>query len=206
MRKPRSDSPLAKLPEHVREQLIAWLVDENLSYAEARERLHLDCNVETSEAALGGFYQHFCRPYVLRRSAEAAERLQETTGELMQSWDEPSIALVKQTYFELLSAPHPDAKLVAVFAMQIADINRGKLERDKLEFNREKHADTHSAKMQDLALQREKFETDAAKKAMAFVAEIKSIAANKSLDSDARVEQVRLRLFGAAPTQEVTPS
>lgn len=48
----------------------------------------------------------------------------------------------------------------------------------------------------DLALAREKFEFDAAKKAMALAAEIKTVAADDSLNDDEKVRKVREALFG----------
>ena len=205
-RKPRSDSKLLNLPQHQQDALADWLLD-GMSYADARERLHMDFNVQSSEAALGGFYQHVCAPLRLRRASEAANALPELAGGLTTGWDVASVALVQRKYFELLAAPFADPKELAVFAMQIADINRGQLERAKLEFNKQKHAETTQIKTADLALQREKFEFDAAKKAIEHAAAIKTIATNRSLDSDARVEQVRLRLFGSAPqsSTEVSP-
>ena len=47
-----------------------------------------------------------------------------------------------------------------------------------------------------LRLAREKFEFDAAKKAMELAAEIKSVAADDSLDDDEKIAKVREALFG----------
>lgn len=51
-------------------------------------------------------------------------------------------------------------------------------------------------KDEELALAREKFEYDAAKKAMAFAAEIKTVSADDSLDDDEKIAKVRQALFG----------
>lgn len=51
-------------------------------------------------------------------------------------------------------------------------------------------------KKTDLALAREKFEFDAAKKAMELAAEIKTVSADDSLDEDDKIQKVREALFG----------
>ena len=203
MRKPRSDSVLANLQPQQRDALADQLLD-GLSYADAKEWLHMEYSLETSASAIAGFYQHFCTPLRLRRASEAANALPELSGGLMANWDEASVALVKQRYFELLAAPAADPKSLAVFAMQIGDINRGRLERDKLAFNRQKHEETQRLKEQDLALQREKFEFDAVKKAIEHAKEIKTIAGNRSLSSETQINLIRRRLFPQL-AEEVQP-
>ena len=49
---------------------------------------------------------------------------------------------------------------------------------------------------EQLKLAREKFEFDAAKKAMELASEIKSVAADDSLDDDEKIQKVREALFG----------
>ena len=51
-------------------------------------------------------------------------------------------------------------------------------------------------KDEELRLAREKFEFDAAKKAMELAAEIKGIAADDALDDDEKIQKVREALFG----------
>ena len=53
-----------------------------------------------------------------------------------------------------------------------------------------------ATKEDQLRLAREKFEFDAAKKAMELAAEIKSVAADDSLDDDEKIAKVREALFG----------
>jgi hypothetical protein len=54
-------------------------------------------------------------------------------------------------------------------------------------------------KAQAQTLERDKFEFDATRAALAKLPELKAIAANKSLSEDERLEQARLALFGSAP-------
>ena len=64
----------------------------------------------------------------------------------------------------------------------------------------EKALDLKSAaqatKDEQLRLAREKFEFDAAKRAMELAAEIKTVAADDSLDDDEKIQKVREALFG----------
>ncbi len=58
-----------------------------------------------------------------------------------------------------------------------------------------------------LALAREKFEFDAAAAVLDHLGEVRSIAAERGLRPHARIEKVRLRLFGAPPEPEpIAPS
>ena len=53
-----------------------------------------------------------------------------------------------------------------------------------------------ATKEEQLRLDREKFEYNAAKKAMEFAAEIKTVAADDGLDDDEKIQKVREALFG----------
>lgn len=53
-----------------------------------------------------------------------------------------------------------------------------------------------ATKEEQLRLEREKFEYNAAKKAMEFAAEIKTVAADDGLDDDEKIRKVREALFG----------
>lgn len=55
MRKPRSDSVLAKLPIPARVKLARWLLVENLSYEEVVRRCKAEFGVKTSETAVSGY-------------------------------------------------------------------------------------------------------------------------------------------------------
>ena len=53
-----------------------------------------------------------------------------------------------------------------------------------------------ATKEEQLRLEREKFEYNAAKKAMEFAAEIKTVTADDGLDDDEKIQMVRKALFG----------
>ena len=195
----RSDKKLARLPAAQQDQLIAWLLDERLSYRQAQERLLQECRVKVSHMTVYKFYLEVCLPLRLRRAAQAANRLPERAGVVMGTWDASSVALVKQRYFELLAAPAADPKELALFATQVVHADRMRSDREKMKLQRQQTATALWLKRRALALSKWKFQTRAADLALRFAREIKTIAANRALDADAKIEQVRQRLFGSAP-------
>lgn len=112
-RKPRSDAKLLTMPPHQQDTLAGWLLDEGMAYKTARERLRDDFNVETSEAALVEFWRAVCAPRRLRRSAAAASALPELSDALEVDWERPTMALIQQSVFEMLSQPGVDPQAVS---------------------------------------------------------------------------------------------
>ena len=186
------------MPLHQQDLLIEWLIEERLHPEQAKNRLWQDFGVKTSLTALGTFWQRYCQPRLLRRSHEAAMGFAEQAGGLGEHWAAPSKALIRQKFFDVMSAPFADPKQLMVFAEMIAALERGELEREKLEFQRAKQTQNNALKTQDLALQREKFEFDAVKQAIAHAAEIKTITGDRTLNSAEQSERVRRLLFPQA--------
>jgi len=119
--KPRSDSKLDSLNPELKEMLRGWLLDENLSYAAAKDRLLQDFNVRTSERALHKFYRSRC--FVLRSSeakafAEEAVRIAKDSS---QDYDEAIGALVKQRAFELAYARDGDLDALQIVTKILGD-------------------------------------------------------------------------------------
>ena len=199
MKEPGGDPKLAELPADQRDQLIEWMLDEGLTCRQAQEQLRAKYHVETNLTALYRFYLEECVPLRLRRAAAAANMLPTRASVVMANWDESNMALVKQRYFELLAAPAADPKELALFATQVVYAERARTQRDTLLFQREKAVADLRLKRQALALSKWKFQTRAADLALRFAKEIKTIAADRALDADAKIEQVRRRLFGRAP-------
>ncbi len=85
-----------------------------------------------------------------------------------------------------------DAVRLTQMAMQLAasQVAAAELEIKKRRLSQQQDA---------LALARDKFETDAAKAAVAHVARIRDIQADNSLDADAKILAVRGALFGEVP-------
>jgi hypothetical protein len=204
MRAVREDRRLGKLPAQQRACLVEWLLDEGLSYRRAQERLLAEFNVKVAHTSVYYFYLQHCVPLRLRRAAEAANALPDVTGGVMSAWTEGSIALVKQKYFELLAAPSPDPKELALFASQAVHVDRERMDREKLRFQRQQAAAALRLKRRALELSKWKFQTRVADLALKFAKEIKSIAADRSLDAGAKIREVRQRLFGSAPQAATT--
>lgn len=200
--KPRGDSVLKTLPEDTQSQIIDLLKAKGASYRKVRAQLAAEWDIDTNETSLRDFYSWW---HMRQRFASAAARgkqLQEMLASSDPSMSPEKIEAAGQAVFLNEAIETGDTKaFVSVSRLRLA---KQAFEAEKSAFRlkyQQKDREIEQRERQ-IILEREKFETDAAKKAMAFVAEIKTIAANKSLDSDARIEQVRLRLFGAAPTME----
>ena len=85
-----------------------------------------------------------------------------------------------------------DDKGAALYANAAAKFKEATLKSNELAL-RERAQET---KDEQLKLAREKFEFDAAKKAMELAAEIKDVAGDDSLDDDEKIQKVREALFG----------
>ena len=119
--KPRSDSTLDSLSPEQKKMLREWLVEENLSYKEARDRLHEDFNVRTSVGALSRFYATQC--FALRSSEAkdfAEQVLKDLTADGTQ-FDQATIALIKQKAFERAYARDGNLEDLAILAKIIGD-------------------------------------------------------------------------------------
>lgn len=126
-RKPRSDSRLASLNPEQKALLRTWLIDENLSYEAAKDRLHQDFNVETSVGALSQFYATEC--FALR-SSEAKAFAEQVETELLSAeptFDKATLALVKQKAFERAYAKNGNLSELAILAGIIGDSAKLKL-------------------------------------------------------------------------------
>lgn len=138
MPKPRSDSKLKSLPPHVREQLVTWLVDENLSYEKAKERLHMDYNVQTSVGALSNFYATECFEVTNTRARAIADQIAESMKADPAKFDQATIALVAQKAFERAAARDGDVKELQILAGILGDSARLRLKEKELALNFEK--------------------------------------------------------------------
>ena len=85
-----------------------------------------------------------------------------------------------------------DDKGAALYANAAAKFKEATLKSNELALRERAQA----TKDDQLKLAREKFEFDAAKKAMELAAEIKDVAGDDSLDDDEKIQMVRKALFG----------
>lgn len=104
--------------------------------------------------------------------------------------DESLIAALKTLATE--AALNTDAKTASALIQSAMAIKDRLQKAEDLDLK----AKAQATKDDQLKLAREKFEFDAAKKAMEFAAEIKGIAADDALDDDEKIQKVREALFG----------
>jgi hypothetical protein len=108
MRKPRSDSRLAALPENQKEVLERWIYEENLSYAEVSKRLHADFGVQSSPTAVRYHKEHLDQERILARVAINAQKANEIADA-----------------FQKNPAPVPQAVVKLVTQLAFEEITRG---------------------------------------------------------------------------------
>ena len=74
IKKPRANGTprLLQMEKGQQEALAAWLIDEKISYGEAKTRLRERFHVTTSDAALSAFWQNYCVPRIPPLPADIA--------------------------------------------------------------------------------------------------------------------------------------
>jgi len=133
MPKPRSDSKLKSLPAHQRDMLRSWLVEDNLSYEKARERLKEDFGIETSERALSEFYATECFTVRFAQAGEIADTIAAALAESPDKFDEATISLVKQKAFERAVAKDGDIKELGILASILGDTAKLRIKQQEVE-------------------------------------------------------------------------
>ena len=131
-RKPRSDSVLDSLPPERREQLVRWLVDENLKYPEAVTRVWERFGVKTSVSALQKFYARRCFTLRAEQANEFAELVVEQAKADPARFDAATLALVKQKAFERVYARDGNLSELALLAGILGDAAKLDLKRQEL--------------------------------------------------------------------------
>jgi hypothetical protein len=126
-KKPRSDAKLLSLPPHYREALIRWLTEENLSYADARDRLKKEYSVSTSTGALSQFYATQCFSLRYSQAREVADTVAEQMAQSPEKFDEATIALIKQKAFERAVAKDGDLDELQILAKMLHDSTKLRL-------------------------------------------------------------------------------
>lgn len=180
-RKPRSDSVLDGLPPERREQLVRWLVDENLKYPEAVQRVWEKFGVKTSVNALQRFYARKCFALRADQAREFADLVVEQAGQDPEKFDQATMALIRQKAFERVYARDGSPADLALVAGILGDSAKLELKRQELALSFER------LKLQQL---------DAAKAALAHVKELREIASDSTTSDAEKLERARLRLFG----------
>jgi len=186
MKKPRSDSKLLNLPEEQQAQLVEWLLS-GLPYHKAKELIFKEWGIITSFAALSAFWTDVCTPALLARRQQAvstADSVAADAAKMPGNFDAATIDAIKQKALELAISPQAHPRDIKSLFMLITK-------------NRDQ-----DLKADQLRLDRERFEFDAAKAALAALPDLRAIAADKSLNENDRIDSIRRRLFGQIPDEK----
>ncbi len=184
MKKPRSDSTLLNLPEGQLSALCDWLLS-GLPQAKVLALLEKEFKIKSSKPALSRFYEEVCVPALLerrRRAVETAEVIAQDAKKAPGQFDAAIIDSLKQAVIAITSLPNPDSK-------QVANL-----------FNLVLKANAQALNKEQISLEREKFEFDAAKAALTHLPALREIANRRGMDDAAKLQAVRKRLFGEVPS------
>lgn len=183
MRKPRSDSKLMSLPEEQQAELAEWLLSA-VPYHKAKDLVQKEFHVTTSLAALSAFWDEVCTPALLARRQQAVTTADEIAEEARikpGNFDLATIDAIKQKAFELAVSPMANPRDVKSLFMLIT-----------------KNRDQELKSIQ-IQLERDRFEFNAAKAALAKLQALRAIATDRALDDDSKLKAARLALFGSTP-------
>lgn len=103
MKKTRADAVIDRLPRNQREALDRWLFEENLSYDQALERLHLDFGVRVGRSALSAYWQRCKQRELLATIASSsmgADEVSKTFAANTSKFYEPMMKLIERLAFE----------------------------------------------------------------------------------------------------------
>ena len=171
MSKTRSDSRLAPHENLIFERLI----DHNQSYQTVADALK-NTGVDTSVTALSNYYRAHAWRWRANRAAVQADAIKKALLKDPQNFSAVKAAAIAQREFELAASNLNVAELARL--KKIGQIDR------KLDL------DARAIELREF---------DAAKAALKHAAELKTIAASKTMSSDEKVNAVRRRLFGVLP-------
>lgn len=180
--KPRSDSRLKTLPEERQRGIVELLRKKSL--AEVRKELRAD-GIETSCTSLSEFFSWWQLKEQFRELEGDTETMLGLLKKQRPELSEDELARYGNSVFQLKAIKLQD---VESYTRLMSARHRAVMDWKKLDLRKE-----------ELRLQREKFEFDAAKAALARLPELRVISQNRSLDQNAKIEQVRLKLFGQVP-------
>jgi hypothetical protein len=184
MRKTRSDCILLHLPEGQQAQLAEWLLS-GVPQHKCKELLAKEYGVSfRSLSVFKPFWEEVCVPHLLRRRARAVATAEEVAAAAEAKpgrLDAATIDALRQKAFELAISPGADPEAVkSVFSLVLKA--RGQdLDAEKLR------------------LDVDKFQFDAAERALAEVAKLKAIEVDGALSGREKIAAVRRVLFGISP-------
>ncbi len=190
MNKPRSDKKLEALSEEQERVLWKLLTTPGVRYDDAREFVKKEFGIALgSNRALSAWYQERAARELIESTVRHAAVADECAGILSEkapAMKQAAKGRLSQLLFQA-SVDGAQPKVLKDIAAVLGGLEYDEREAERLKLDREQ-----------IALDRDKFEFNAAKAALKAATELKQIAADASLDEDARIQAARERLFGKA--------
>lgn len=137
LRKPRSDSKLEALTEAQKADLESWLLG-NMSYENAVALAKKEFGVQTSVAALHGFWQSFVAPRRIARRQRAAQMSDQMVEEIAKNpaqWDDTLKDGLKEAVCNLLASPKPDTEAIFFLMQCVAKTNDQEIKKQQIELS-----------------------------------------------------------------------
>ena len=193
-----SHSKLSSLSETQKDQVAAWLLDENLSQQQTADRIKEAFGFQVNQSSVHRFWHRECVPRKLLRAAQTAQAVQFATRRVRADWQSANAQLLGQRIFEALADPNVNLKDVCALGAALEKTNVRGLHEKALKAKLTGEKRRFEQKERQIALDREKFEFSAVEAALKEAARIKAISADPALPSDEKREQLRRLLFPQA--------
>jgi hypothetical protein len=177
-RKPQSNAVLKTLPEERQAEIFSRLTTKTAAWPdtslEAVRKWLADDGLKTSTTALSHFHSWYSLSQQLERNGATVAQLLIDLKTAKPDMTPEQLDVAGQMFFTALSIEQQDS-----LGWQRAQNVKIRLEQQRFD--------------------REKFQFDAAKAALAKLPELNAIKRNNSLSADDKLQQARLKLFGETP-------
>ena len=192
------NTKLVSLSPAQKDELASWLLDENLSYRDAAERVGKSFGFSVCIGTIKNFWHKECVPRKLLRSAEAARSLQTVAASLKEDWQGVNAQLLGQRIFETLAGPEVDLKAVSALGAVLEKVKTRALHEKALNARLATDKRRDKQRERQMAFAREKFEFDAVEAVLEQAGKIKTVSTDRTLSSDEKRDQLRRLLFPQA--------
>ncbi len=182
MSKIRSDSIWNSLPPEQRQMLEHWLFVERISYKEASERAQREWGVTGSAVSVGTYYRRIEKDRVMGDLEEAAETAMGVNAA------EGKVENLKSSAMKVVGMRLLENVMARGDVKELATLGRVLTQNEEKEIQRGR-----------LALAREKFEFNSAKEVLKKMPLLEKMTQEDQEREDARMDAVRLAIFGTPP-------